>query len=168
MTTPKPIKEKPPRAAKSDIHRLSENGGGAVQWGLETDYSLSDVNKPGFFQSVGKHGFQKNDRIYLVCQHHESIVTHATLVVTAVRFGTGITVAQLGEAFKVEIGPMTPFERLGLGPSANNLEIDAAYRERAKHLHPDKGGDKEAMQELNRARDEATLIADHKQQEKAA
>ena len=160
----KPTQVQPPRAAKSDIQRLSENGGGAVQWGLETDYALSDVKEPGFFQSVGKHGFQKNDRIYLVCQQHQSIVTHATLVVTGVRFGPGIEVAQLGEAFEVEIGVMTPFERLGLGPKAKKNEIDEAYRERAKRLHPDKGGGKTEMQALNKARNEATLIADHKEQ----
>lgn len=165
----KPIKDKsnPPRAEKSDIQRLSENGGGAVQWGISTDYALSDVTGPGFFQSVGKHGFQKNDRIYVVCHQHQSIVTHATLVVTAVRFGPGIEVAQLGEAFDVEIGAMTPFERLGVGPRAKRDEIDRAYRDRAKRLHPDKGGGKTEMQALNKARDEATLIADHKEQEAA-
>ena len=33
----------PPRAAMEEIHRLSENGSGAVHWGLETDYELADV-----------------------------------------------------------------------------------------------------------------------------
>ena len=99
----------------------------------------------------------------MVCRQHESVVTHATLVVTQSRYGTGIHVEQLGESYDVEIGLMTPFERLGLPPKANKNDIDIAYRERAKRLHPDKGGDKAAMQVLNKAREEAMLIADHKE-----
>ena len=156
------IKEKLPSAEKEEILRLSENGDGAVQWGLQTDFTLEEVKVPGFFRFVGKHGFKKHDRIYVVCQQYESKVTHATLVVTGYRQGQGIEVAQL-EAVEVEIGVMTPFERLGIPMTTDNRKIEDAYRERAKRLHPDKGGDTSAMQALNKARDEATLIAEHKE-----
>lgn len=160
-------KDKQPRAAKEEIHRLSENGGGAVQWGLETDFSLSDVLAPGFFQLVGKHGFQKHDRIYVVCRRNQSVVTHTTLAVRGSHYATGIEVAQLGEAFEVEIGHMTPFERLGLPMTANKVEIDIAFRKMSMTLHPDKGGKKSAMQALNKAREEAMIIAINKEQEQA-
>lgn len=153
-----------PRAAKGDIHRLSDNGGGAVQWGLETDFSLSEVLTPGFFQVVGKHGFQKHDRVYVVCRQHQAVVTHATLAVKGSHHRHGIEVAQLGEAFEVEVGHMTPFERLGISMKANKQEIDVAFREMSKTLHPDKGGDESAMQALNKARDEALIIAFNKEQ----
>ena len=74
-----PFKDKPPRATKEMIHRLSENGDGAVQWGLETDFDLSEVMTPGFFTLVGKHGFKKHDRVYVVCRQHEPIATHAQI-----------------------------------------------------------------------------------------
>ena len=77
---------------------------------------------------------------------------------------SGAEVAQIGEAYEVEIGHMTAHERLGVGPSAKRDEIELAYRERAKRCHPDtKDGDKKAMQLLNKARDEAMLIAEHKE-----
>ncbi len=44
------------------------------------------------------------------------------------------------------------FNTLGLGPSASNEEIKAAYRELASRFHPDReGGDTAKMQELNAA-----------------
>ena len=157
------LKEQAPRVELREIHRLSENGDGAVQWGLETDFTLAEVTAPGFFRGGGKHGFKKNDRVYVVCEQHRSVVEHAVLVVTVSRVG-GSEWKQIGESHRVGIGTMTPFERLGVEPTANKNQIDDAFRERAKRLHPDKGGDKNAMQELNKARDEATLIADHKEQ----
>ena len=141
-------------------HRQSENGDGAVQWGLETDFKLSEVLVPGFFRGEGRQGMKKHDRIYAVCQQHESVVTHATLVVTVERAGRTIEVAQLGESFEVEIGTMSAFERLGIPVTANQTDINNAFKERAKRL--DKG-DEKAMAALDKARDEAMLIAEHKE-----
>lgn len=150
-------KDKPPRIEIHEVHRLSENGDGSVQWGVETDFSLAEALVPGFFNLGGKSGFKKHDRVYLVCCQYESVVTHVTLVVKGLHSAAGIEVAQLGEAHAVEMGVLSPFERLGVKPTASRIEIDIAYRERAKRLHPDKGGDKKAMQELNKARDELLL-----------
>ena len=154
------LKVEAPRAEWKDVHRLSENGDGAVQWGLETDYNLSEVKVPGFFRLIGQHGLKKHDRIYAVCRQHESVVTHATLVVTVERAGRTIEVAQLGESYEVEIGTMSAFERLGIPVSANKTDISNAFKERAKRL--DKG-DEMAMQALDKALDEAMLIAEHKE-----
>lgn len=44
-----------------------------------------------------------------------------------------------------------PYEVLGVRPDAPVEVIDAAYRARAKQLHPDAGGSTEAMAELNQA-----------------
>lgn len=158
-----PIKDKPPRIEKHEVHRLSENGDGAVQWGVETDLSLSEVKTPGCFQLVGKHGFKRHDTIKVVCLQFESVVTHAILAVTGSHHVHGIEVLQLGESFEVEVGYMTPFERLGIKPTANRVEIDIAFRERSKHLHPDKGGNTPAMQLLNKAREEAISLVDLKE-----
>ena len=42
---------------------------------------------------------------------------------------------------------------MGLEPGASSAEVRAAYREHAKDLHPDRGGDEDAFKELNRAYD---------------
>ena len=154
------IEDKPPRAEEVDVTRQSENGRGPVRWVCNTDYDLETVKTPGFFRLHGKGGIRKHDRIDVVCEQHMAIVTHATLVVTTTGIGIGFEVQQYGEALVVEIGHMTPFERLGVKMSANKNEIETAYRERAKALHPDKGGDKSQMQALNKARDEANLVCE--------
>ncbi len=43
------------------------------------------------------------------------------------------------------------YDILGVGKSASEAEIKKAYRSKAHKLHPDKGGDKAAFQELNEA-----------------
>lgn len=48
-----------------------------------------------------------------------------------------------------------PYEVLGVRPDAPFAVIDAAYRARAKTLHPDAGGTGEQMAELNAAYEEA-------------
>lgn len=42
---------------------------------------------------------------------------------------------------------------LGLEPGASRAEVRSAYREHAKQLHPDRGGDEDAFKRLNRAYD---------------
>jgi FtsZ-binding cell division protein ZapB len=46
---------------------------------------------------------------------------------------------------------MTHLEILGLKPGATKKEIKVAYRKRAKQLHPDKQGDKDAFESLKGA-----------------
>lgn len=53
-------------------------------------------------------------------------------------------------------GPVskTPYDRLGVKPNASMSDVEAAYRLKAKTVHPDAGGSHEAMRELNAAIDE--------------
>jgi curved DNA-binding protein CbpA len=43
------------------------------------------------------------------------------------------------------------YETLGVQQNASQDQIKAAYKNRARQLHPDKGGTKEDMQRLNEA-----------------
>lgn len=43
------------------------------------------------------------------------------------------------------------YEALGLPPTASAAEIKAAYRDRVKEVHPDRGGDEESFREVQEA-----------------
>ncbi|OJW23080.1 MAG: hypothetical protein BGO49_28530 [Planctomycetales bacterium 71-10] len=68
------------------------------------------------------------------------------------RWGSGDMVEQAFTGFVALPAPKSPWEVLGIAPGATEAEIDAAYRAKAKSVHPDNGGSAEAMQELNEAR----------------
>lgn len=54
---------------------------------------------------------------------------------------------------------MTPFEVLGLPPSATPAEVKARWRELRTQLHPDHGGDTVKFNQAQRAYEKAYLIA---------
>jgi DnaJ domain len=55
----------------------------------------------------------------------------------------------------VPVSASDPFAVLGVAPTATLAEVRAARRRLALQLHPDRGGDAERMQEVNRAFDQA-------------
>ncbi len=55
--------------------------------------------------------------------------------------------------------PKSPWAILGLPPSATRDQIQAAWRDKARHAHPDAGGSTAAMAELTDARDAALEAA---------
>lgn len=68
------------------------------------------------------------------------------------RWGSGDMVQQAFTGFVALPSQENPWDVLGLKPGAGIDEIEAAFREKARFGHPDKGGSTEAMQRLNDAR----------------
>jgi hypothetical protein len=58
----------------------------------------------------------------------------------------------------VAVSAPDPFAVLGVAPTATLAEIRAARRRLAMELHPDRGGDAQRMQEVNRAFDQAVRV----------
>lgn len=54
---------------------------------------------------------------------------------------------------------MNPFERLGLTEQATEAEVKAAWRDLARQLHPDLGGDPEIFQATHAAYTDALRLA---------
>jgi len=130
-------------------------------WSLLTDHPFDEVLKPRFWRFVfpGKSGMNTNDLIECIAGAHSSKRTHARLVVVRAVAGDGIAVKVLGMPETFEVSDMSWWETLGITPKATEPEILAAYRERSKIAHPDKGGSEDDMAALNRAKEEALRTA---------
>lgn len=68
------------------------------------------------------------------------------------RWGTGDMVRQAFTGFIALPSQDNPYDVLGVSRTATQEQIEASYREKAKVLHPDFGGDPEAFRRLNEAR----------------
>lgn len=68
------------------------------------------------------------------------------------RWGTGDMMQQAFTGFVALPAPKDPHDVLGVRPGASPEEIDAAWRRKAKEVHPDAGGSGDAMHEINEAR----------------
>ena len=68
------------------------------------------------------------------------------------RWGTGDMVKQAFDGFLALPSQESPYDVLGVKPDATEEQIEASYRQKAKLLHPDAGGDTEAFKRLTDAR----------------
>jgi hypothetical protein len=68
------------------------------------------------------------------------------------RWGSGSMVEQAFTGFVALPAPKSAYEILGIRVDASEEEIESAFRQKAKQLHPDAGGSASAMAELNEAR----------------
>ena len=71
------------------------------------------------------------------------------------RWGASEMMERAFTAFEALAPPRSCWDILGVNVGASVDEINAAYRTRAKSVHPDAGGSQTAMAELSRAREEA-------------
>lgn len=68
------------------------------------------------------------------------------------RWGTGDMVQQAFTGFIALPSQESPYDVLGVKPGATEAEIEASYRQKAKLLHPDLGGDPESFRRITEAR----------------
>jgi hypothetical protein len=68
------------------------------------------------------------------------------------RWGSGSMVEQAFTGFVALPAPKSAYEILGIRVDASEEEIESAFRQKAKQLHPNAGGSASAMAELNEAR----------------
>jgi len=78
---------------------------------------------------------------------------------TELRHGTLALVRAAMTGFTALPAPRSCWDILGLAPGARVDAIQAAWKQKARAAHPDRGGSTAAMAEINRARDEALKAA---------
>lgn len=71
------------------------------------------------------------------------------------RHGDSLMMRRAFEGFAALPAPRSWHQVLGLKPDASAASIEAAFRAKARHAHPDAGGSDAAMAELNAAREAA-------------
>ena len=129
-----------------------------VRWGICTVATLDDVLKPGFLK-YQQGGAMRLDIVEIICEKNTEDVTFAEAVITVARIGHPVEMAlKPGSEYTIHIPGITPFAVLGLEHTASAPQIEIAYKALAEKRHPDKKGSTEAMQRLNKARDEAMMI----------
>lgn len=150
----------------NSLRRFGEATGKAVSGiVISTNYTLGDrtPRDPGvavWFVWDGRERCIAVDR-YPRLEHNLQAIHHVLEArVTEARHGGLRIVQQTFTGFVAlpapdKVGDKTCWEILGVQPLAPREKIEEAHREKAKTLHPDRGGDAVSMAELNAARDVA-------------
>jgi hypothetical protein len=84
------------------------------------------------------------DNLYAIGQHVYAVRAQA-------RYGVG-TLEQAFQGYLALTPPPTDWQILGVPPGSSVQVINRAFRERAEHVHPDRGGDHDEMARLTAAR----------------
>lgn len=135
---------------------LSTNIRFTASGGRDRNVSRRDPEDPGvafYFSLDGQPHALACDRWDTVQDNIAAIAAHIEALRGQERWG----VADLKQAFAGHVALPAPeqwWQILDLAPNATPAEIDAAWRTKMRHAHPDHGGSDHAAARLNRARDE--------------
>ncbi len=127
------------------------------RYGLPTESKrrVTDEGVAVYFQLAGRPMAMACDRFDNAAANMRSLGLAIEAMRQLERHGGGTMVERAFTGFVALPAPKSAWEILGLMPGASAEEIRAAYREKAKELHPDKQcGNHDRMAQLNAARDE--------------
>lgn len=97
------------------------------------------------------------DRWQTVQENLRAITLHIEALRAVERYGVG-TIERVLEGYALPASSSVErpwWQVLGVSEFATQDEIQAAFREKAREVHPDRGGSTDAMAALNQARDRA-------------
>jgi hypothetical protein len=126
------------------------------------DAARRRIEDPGvavYFQLNGRPMTMARDQYETVHDNLRSIGLAVQHLRGLERHGGGAMMERAFEGFAALPPPKDCWAILGVPRDASIAEIRAAYFERAAYTHPDRGGDTNAMADLNWARDAAEAAA---------
>lgn len=126
------------------------------------DAARRKIEDPGvavYFELNGRAMTMARDQYETVHDNLRSIGLAVEHLRGLERHGGGAMMERAFEGFAALPPPKDCWTILGVAKNASSTEIREAYVRRAFQVHPDRGGDANAMAELNRARDAAEAIA---------
>jgi hypothetical protein len=112
----------------------------------------ADPGAAVYFRLLGQDVALACDKWDRVADNIVAIAKHIEALRGMERWGVG-TAAQAFAGYQALPAPEQWWEVLGIHADADPLQINAAYRAKARTAHPDQGGSDAAMARLNAARD---------------
>jgi hypothetical protein len=112
-----------------------------------------------YFTFNGKRTVLACDKWDRTADNIAAIANHIDALRRIDRYGVGtMEQAFAGYVALPHVAGIDWWLELGVGPDATPDQIDAAYKAKARTLHPDAGGSADAMTKLNVARDAARKV----------
>lgn len=116
---------------------------------------LADPGIAVYFSLKGSPRALACDKWSSAAENMAAIAGHIAAIRMQERYGVGTLEQAFAGYAALPPAAEDCWTVLGVGRDASRDQIDAAYRQKARHQHPDVGGTHEAMAALNAARDEA-------------
>ncbi|MBP6876590.1 MAG: DnaJ domain-containing protein [Phenylobacterium sp.] len=154
-------------ALVEELARLTDLDDAVISsnWPLDRKgHARADARRPAdeaiaiYFTRGGRQFAMACDRYVRAEENMRSLTLAIDAMRQLERHGGGVMMEKAFAGFAALPPPPSCWEILGLQPGASDDQVDAAYRARARHAHPDRGGSNAAMASLNAARDAARAL----------
>jgi hypothetical protein len=123
---------------------------------IETAFAPKDQGVAVYFALNGRPMVMACDRYQRAAANLRSLGLALEAMPQLARHGGGVMMERAFAGFAALPRPPSCWDVLGVEEGASRIEIDQAFRNRAKIMHPDTGGGSDhAMAELNAARGQA-------------
>jgi DnaJ domain len=122
---------------------------------IETEFAPKDQGVAVYFMLNGRPMVMACDRYQKAAANLRSLGLALEAMRQLARHGGGVMMERAFAGFEALPRPPSCWDVLGVEEGASRADIERAFRDRAKKVHPDAGGNDNAMAELNAARNQA-------------
>ena len=127
----------------------------SIRFSDRNEIAVKDQGVAVYFTLNGRAMVMACDRYQRVAANLRSLGLALEAMRQLARHGGGVMMERAFAGFAALPRPPSCWDVLGVEEGASRGDIERAFRNRAKKVHPDAGGNDHAMAELNAARDQA-------------